>query len=105
MQCFGLALHSWCTWAESYYVDDDPQVTDAAEQPLLGETWVITGTFAGKSRDDVKTRLESLEAKVSGSVSAKTTVLAAGGKAGSKKTVTEAAGVRIVEEDELLTMI
>ena len=51
---------------------------------LQGQTWVITGTIDGKSRDDVKETLEQLGAKVSGDVSKKTTCLIAGEGAGSK---------------------
>lgn len=78
----------------------------AGQQPLLGQTWVITGTFSAISRDEIKQKLEALGAKVTGSVSAKnTTALAAGDKAGSKLAKAEAAGVRVVSEDELLQLL
>lgn len=51
---------------------------------LQGQTWVITGTIDGKSRDEVKERLEQLGAHVSSDVSKKTTCLIAGEGAGSK---------------------
>lgn len=51
---------------------------------LQGQTWVITGTIDGKSRDEVKERLEQLGAKVSSDVSKKTTCVIAGEGAGSK---------------------
>lgn len=75
--------------------------------PLDGETWVITGTLvnSGMSRDDAKAKLQALGAKVSGSVSAKTSALLAGEKAGSKLTKSEKLGVRVVLEDEFLAMI
>lgn len=53
-------------------------------QTLKGQTWVITGTVDGTSREDVKERLEQLGAKVSSDVSKKTTCLIAGEGAGGK---------------------
>ena len=75
--------------------------------PLEGQTWVITGTLveSGMSRDDAKARLQALGAKVSGSVSAKTSALLAGEKAGSKLTKAESLGVRVVLEEEFLALI
>ena len=75
--------------------------------PLEGQTWVITGTLveSGMSRDDAKARLQALGAKVSGSVSAKTSALLAGEKAGSKLTKAESLGVRVVLEEEFLVLI
>lgn len=75
--------------------------------PLNGETWVITGTLveSGMSRDDAKAKLQALGAKVSGSVSSKTSALLAGEKAGSKLTKAEKLGVRVVEEAEFLALI
>jgi DNA ligase (NAD+) len=54
------------------------------EQPLRGKTFVITGTLQTMSRDEAKTRLQALGAKVSGSVSKKTTALIVGADPGSK---------------------
>lgn len=75
--------------------------------PLEGQTWVITGTLveSGMSRDDAKAQLQALGAKVSGSVSAKTSALLAGEKAGSKLTKAESLGVRVVLEEEFLALI
>ncbi|WP_019671677.1 NAD-dependent DNA ligase LigA [Psychrobacter lutiphocae] len=75
--------------------------------PLAGQTWVITGTLvtSGMSRDEAKDKLQALGAKVSGSVSSKTSALLAGEKAGSKLTRAESLGVRVVLEDEFLQMI
>ena len=80
---------------------------EAEGLPLDGETWVITGTLveSGMSRDDAKSKLQALGAKVSGSVSAKTSALLAGEKAGSKLTKAQQLGVRVVEETEFLQMI
>ena len=67
------------------------------EQPLAGETWVLTGKL-GIPRVQAKKLLESLGAKVSGSVSAKTTVVLAGEDAGSKLDKAESLGVRVIDE-------
>ena len=73
--------------------------------PLDGQTWVITGALASMARDEAKAKLQALGAKVVGSVSAKTTALLAGEKAGSKLTKAEKLGVKVVGEDEFLTML
>ncbi|WP_299328480.1 NAD-dependent DNA ligase LigA [uncultured Psychrobacter sp.] len=73
--------------------------------PLDGQTWVITGALASMARDEAKAKLQALGAKVSGSISAKTTALLAGEKAGSKLTKAEKLGVKVVSEDEFLEMV
>jgi len=73
--------------------------------PLDGQTWVITGALDSMARDEAKAKLQALGAKVSGSISAKTTALLAGDKAGSKLTKAEKLGVKIVGEDEFLAMV
>ncbi|WP_240990448.1 NAD-dependent DNA ligase LigA [Psychrobacter submarinus] len=73
--------------------------------PLDGQTWVITGALDSMARDEAKAKLQALGAKVVGSVSAKTTALLAGEKAGSKLTKAEKLGVKVVSEDEFLAMV
>lgn len=73
--------------------------------PLDGQTWVITGTLSSMSRDEAKVRLQALGAKVSGSISAKTSALLAGEKAGSKLTKAEKLEVKVVDEAEFLALI
>lgn len=65
---------------------DKVEQTASADQPLDGQTWVITGALDSMARDEAKAKLQALGAKVVGSVSAKTTALLAGDKAGSKLT-------------------
>nr|WP_265089160.1 NAD-dependent DNA ligase LigA [Psychrobacter sp. Pi2-1] len=73
--------------------------------PLDGQTWVITGVLDSMARDEAKAKLQALGAKVSGSISTKTTALLAGDKAGSKLTKAEKLGVKIVGEEEFLAMV
>lgn len=77
----------------------------AGNQPLKGQSWVITGTLTNMGRDEAKAKLQGLGAKVSGSISAKTSVLLAGGNAGSKLTKAESLGIKVVDEAEFLTML
>ncbi len=72
------------------------------DQPLKGETWVATGSLTHFSREEIKTYLESLGAKVAGSVSLKTTTLLAGENAGSKLTKAIELGIPVIDEDEFL---
>lgn len=68
------------------------------QQPLAGQTFVITGTLDAMTREDAKAILESLGAKVSGSVSKKTKAVVAGSAAGSKKDKAEKLAVPIMDE-------
>jgi len=78
---------------------------EVGEQPLNGQTFVLTGTLESMSRDDAKAKLQALGAKVSGSVSKKTSVVVAGEAAGSKLTKAEQLGVEIWDEDQLLSLL
>ena len=73
--------------------------------PLDGQTWVITGALDSMARDEAKAKLQALGAKVSGSISAKTTALLAGEKAGSKMAKAEKLGVKVVGEEEFLKVL
>jgi len=72
--------------------------TSAGEQPLAGQIWVLTGTL-GMPRARAKNLLESLGARVTGSVSAKTSVVLAGEAAGSKLRKAEKLGVEVIDEE------
>ena len=72
------------------------------EGPLTGSSYVITGTLEKYTRDEAKAALEALGAKVSDSVSGKTTALIVGEEPGqSKLTKAQKAGIPILAEPDL----
>ncbi|XVJ50768.1 MAG: NAD-dependent DNA ligase LigA [Vampirovibrio sp.] len=79
-------------------------VSGVYPRPLQGQTYVLTGSLlqSGWSREEAKTRLEALGAKVSGSLSAKTTALIAGEGGGTKQGKAEGLGVMVMTEAEFL---
>jgi len=77
----------------------------ATALPLEEQTYVITGTLETLKRDDATERLESLGAKVAGSVSKKTTAVFAGEAAGSKLDKARELGVPVHTEADLLALL
>jgi DNA ligase (NAD+) len=77
-----------------------------AEGPLTGSTYVVTGTLESMSREEATAVLEARGAKVTGSVSKKTTGLVVGEEPGaSKLTKAQREGVPLLTEAELLALI
>jgi DNA ligase (NAD+) len=74
-------------------------------QPLAGQTWVLTGALTTMGRDQTKALLQKLGAKVSGSVSKKTTAVVAGDAAGSKLDDANRLGVPVWSEAQLVAML
>ena len=79
-----------------------PELRDTSALPLSGQVAVVTGTLPSLSREAAEALLKRLGAKVTGSVSAKTTVLVAGEKAGSKLVKAQELGIPIHDEAWLL---
>jgi len=85
-------------------VDWQPVEDVSGEQPLAGEIWVLTGALS-MPRIQAKNLLESLGAKVTGSVSAKTSTLLAGEAAGSKLTKAQKLGVKVFSESDFVEFL
>jgi len=80
------------------------KIVQSTDSAFSGKTVVITGTLS-MSRDILKEQLESLGAKVASSVSKKTDYLICGSDAGSKLDKALELGVKVVEEEELRSML
>jgi DNA ligase (NAD+) len=88
-------------------VNMESQAPEPSDQPgpLSGKTFVLTGTLASMSRDEAKETLERLGAKVSASVSRKTSYVVAGSDAGSKLERARQLGVETLDEDAFVALI
>lgn len=83
-----------------------PEITkvESLAQPLAGQTIVLTGTLNTMGRDEAKTILQRLGAKVSGSVSAKTHAVIAGDNAGSKLAKATELAIPVWDEQQMLAL-
>ena len=80
---------------------EEQRSADEPAQTLSGLTFVLTGTLGRHKRDEAKAALQAFGAKVSGSVSKKTSYVIAGAAAGSKLTKAQQLGVPVLDEDAL----
>ena len=84
---------------------DEGEPAEKAPQILAGMTVVLTGTLPTLGRDAAKDMLEAAGAKVSGSVSKKTSYVVAGAEAGSKLAKAEELGVPVLDEAGMLALL
>ncbi|HEU4927925.1 MAG TPA: NAD-dependent DNA ligase LigA [Vicinamibacterales bacterium] len=82
-----------------------PDEVGPSDGPLLGKTFVITGTLPNLSREEATRRIEEAGGKVTGSVSKKTDYLLLGADPGSKLAKAEKAGTEIIDEDAFITLL
>lgn len=75
------------------------EVKEGKNLPLLGKTFVITGTLTDISRDQAKEKLEEFGAKVAGSVSAKTSYVVVGADPGSKYEKAKSLGIAVLDDE------
>jgi DNA ligase (NAD+) len=85
--------------------DPRPTPAQAGGTDLTGKTFVVTGTLAGYSRDEIEDLIKKLGGKATGSVSKNTDYVVAGENAGSKKDKAEQLGVPVLTEDEFNKLI
>lgn len=81
---------------------DDETAAPAGEQPLLGKIVVVTGTLSGFSRDEATQAAEAAGARVTSSVSKKTSFVVAGSDAGTKLVKAQSLGVEVIDEAEFV---
>lgn len=72
---------------------------------INGKKFVITGSFEGHNRDQISKILESMGGTPASSVTSNTDILVCGERAGSKKAKAIELGIRIIESDELLSLM
>jgi DNA ligase (NAD+) len=70
-----------------------------AAGPLIGQSFVLTGTLERRTRDEAAEEIVARGGKVTGSVSKKTTYVVAGESPGSKLVKAESLGVPVIDED------
>lgn len=85
--------------------DQFRESTASADGPLVGKTFVFTGTLEQLTREKAKELAEAAGAKAAGSVSKKTSFVVAGEEAGSKLDKARQLGVPVITEAEFLQMI
>jgi len=105
---FGSAEHRRVIQAlqqQGVHWPDLPPAAPAGADPLAGKTFVLTGTLTTLTREEAQEALLARGAKVSASVSKKTSYLVAGAEAGSKLTKARELNVAVLDEAELLKLL
>ncbi|RFC31023.1 MAG: DNA ligase (NAD+) [Candidatus Nitrotoga sp. MKT] len=84
-----------------------PEQAEKAVQllPLNAKIFVLTGTLASMSRDEAKSKLETLGARVTGSVSQKTDYVVAGAEAGTKLGKAQQLNIAVLDEQQFLQLL
>lgn len=90
---------------EALGVEPRPPEEIRRSSKLAGQTVVVTGTLESRTREEIHALIEAHGGRASGSVSKKTSMLVIGTDAGSKLDKAKSLGVRIVTENEFLTLI
>ncbi len=108
------AIHEWFRDVENVQLIarlkkvitiESEQTDRTATLPLVGKTFVLTGTMQSLSRDEAKEKLRALGASVSSSVSKKTFAVVAGTDPGSKLLDAQKIGVQILSEENFLKLL
>ena len=97
-------LQALQTAGVSYPEIEVDKLPDPDSLPLGGMTVVLTGGLESMPRSEAKKRLQSLGAKVSGSVSKKTSLVVVGSDAGSKAAKAVELGIEMLDEQALLAL-
>ncbi|MEA3412808.1 MAG: NAD-dependent DNA ligase LigA [Pseudomonadota bacterium] len=84
---------------------DEPEIEAPDESPLAGRSYVLTGTLSAMTRQDAKAALQALGAKVTGSVSTKTTAVIAGDNPGSKVDKAASLDVPVLSEQNFMQLL
>ncbi|MDD5437741.1 MAG: NAD-dependent DNA ligase LigA [Patescibacteria group bacterium] len=87
------------------FVHVERETSESIQGPLVGTTWVFTGSLESMAREDAKELVRNLGADVSESVSKKTNYVVVGADPGSKADKAKELGVKILDEKEFLKMV
>lgn len=81
-----------------------PTINSAQNKPLAGKTYVLTGTLIHLTREQATEKLQQLGARVTNSVSQKTTAVIVGTESGSKLQKAKSLGIPVLNETDLLKL-
>lgn len=89
---------------DSGLVVEDEKAVEATGSPVKGKTFVVTGTLSRFSRQEAEDLIKSLGGRAAGSVSKKTDFVVAGDSPGSKLDKARELGVKVIYEDEFISL-